>query len=374
MIPIYKPYLPNGSLNQAHQALNSTWLSSSGKYIQIAQEKLQDLLKVKYVLPLNNGTSACHLVAATTSRLFESSSNNKIQIIVPNNVYVAAWNSFLFDKEYQLIPIDTDLDTWNISLDELDKEIKRYPEAVVLIVHNIGNIINVPKLQYKYPGTLFVEDNCEGFLGKYEGKFSGTKSFASAISFFGNKNITCGEGGAYVTNDEESYLFAKCMQGQGQSSKRFVHSQLGYNYRMTNIQAALLCSQIDLLPEIINRKKYIFDTYKRSFDSREDIKIQALEAGTIHSNWMFGVRVPGQSSYDVAEDFFKGHGIEIRPMFYSIFTHDHLYNHPDILKASCAGADLLQKECFIIPSFPDLTQTEIQYIINTINYYVKVVQ
>ena len=121
MIPVYKPYLPPGSLKQAHDALDSTWLSSSGKYIQIAQEKLQELLNVKYVLPLNNGTSACHLVATTTSRLFEAPENNKIQIIVPNNVYVAAWNSFLFDKEYQLIPIDTDLNTWNIDLSQLNK-------------------------------------------------------------------------------------------------------------------------------------------------------------------------------------------------------------------------------------------------------------
>ena len=76
----------------------------------------------------------------------------------------------------------------------------------------------------------------------YNGQLTGTASFAAAISFFGNKNITSGEGGAFITNDEDTYDFAKCVHGQGQSSKRFVHSELGYNYRMTNVQAAMLCA------------------------------------------------------------------------------------------------------------------------------------
>lgn len=369
MIPVYKPYLPPDSLSYAHDALDSTWLSSHGKYLEMAQEKLQELLKIKYVLLLNNGTSACHLVAATLSHSF-SNLQHKIKIIVPNNVYVAAWNSFLFDKEYQLIPIDANLHTWNIDLNSLDQKIRQHPEAAVLIVHNIGNIINVPKLQYKYPGTIFVEDNCEGFLGIYEGKFSGTESFASAISFFGNKNITCGEGGAYLTNNEESYLFAKRMQGQGQSDKRFIHSQLGYNYRMTNIQAAILCSQIDLLPEITERKNYIFDTYRQAFGNRQDIKIQTIDPGTTHSNWMFGVRVPGQNKYEIAETYFKAEGIEVRPMFYSINKHIYLANHANVFECDNTNADLLQKEGFILPSFPELTQTEIQHIIKTTNDYI----
>lgn len=369
MIPVYKPYLPPGSLSQAHEAMDSTWLSSQGKYLNILEEKLQELLGVQYIIPLNNGTSACHLVAKDLWRTNKPESGKK-KIVVPNNVYVAAWNAFLFDNNYELIPVDADLNTWNMDLNKLEEILTKYPGTDVLIVHNIGNVINVPSLQKKYPHSKFVEDNCEGFLGKYENKFSGTVS-TSAISFFGNKNITSGEGGAFITQSEDAYLYAKCIQGQGQSSKRFVHSDLGYNYRMTNIQAAILCGQIDLLPKIEQLKADIFGTYRKALDQRDDIKIQQIERGTQHSNWMFGVRVIGNSCYEKSESYFKSHGIEIRPMFYPIDAHQHLINNPNVAACDNINAALLNKECFILPSFPELTTTEQHHILSTLDDYMK---
>jgi perosamine synthetase len=370
MIPVYKPYLSSGSLKYAHEALDSTWLSSQGKFLSIVTEKLQDLLGMPYIILLNNGTSACHLAAKSLYKMYLPSGEKK-QIIVPNNVYVAAWNAFLFDKDYELIPIDANLDTWNFDLDELDKKITQFPQADVLIVHNIGNVINVPKLQQKYPNTNFVEDNCEGFLGKYDGKLTGTASMATAISFFGNKNLTSGEGGAFITNFESAYEYAKCLQGQGQSDKRFVHKELGYNYRMTNVQAAILCGQLECMSDIVNLKHDVFETYNQAFKDRDDVKIQSIADGTTKANWMFGVRVPGQLCYEAAELCFKMNGIEIRPMFYSISSHDHLKSHPDIFGCDCTNADLLNKECFILPSFPELSKEEQQYIIDKVNAYVR---
>lgn len=370
MITIYKPYLPPKSLKYAHDALDSTWVSSHGKYLNMVVEKLQDLSEVPYVIPVNNGTSACHLMAKALYKAFPPAVGNK-KIIVPNNVYVAAWNSFLFDGNYQLIPIDADLDTWNIDISKLEEALNKYTDADVLIVHNIGNVINVPKLQRKFPNTRFVEDNCEGFLGCYENMVTGQASFASAISFFGNKNITSGEGGAFLTNSKDTYEYIKCIQGQGQSSVRFLHTELGYNYRMTNVQAAILCGQIECLSEILFLKRKVFYQYSKAFENREDIKIQIHEEKTFSSDWMFGVRVPGQTSYALAEKYFNSHDVEIRPMFYSIFSHSHLKNNDNILASDCTNADLLHKECFIIPSYPELTQQEQLHIINTVNKYVR---
>lgn len=370
MIPVYKPYLPPDSLKYAHEALDSTWLSSQGRFLPLVTEKLQELLKVDYVIPLNNGTSACHLLAKSLLRIRKPSYGKK-KIIVPNNVYVAAWNAFLFDKEYKLIPVDADLSTWNFDLDQLDEKIQRYPDADILIVHNIGNVINVPELQRKYPHAHFVEDNCEGFLGSYEGLATGTASFASAVSFFGNKNVTSGEGGAFITNSENTYLYAKCAQGQGQSSKRFVHEELGYNYRMTNIQAAILYGQLERLNEIWDLKRNVFENYRYAFKDREDILMQTIADDTTNANWMFGLRIPGQSSYDNAETYFKDLGIEIRPMFYPINAHSHLKNHRDILRVEHSNAETLNKECFILPSYPQLTNEEQNFIIKHVNDYVK---
>lgn len=357
-------------MKYAHEALDSTWLSSQGKFLPMVTEKLQELLGAKYVIPLNNGTSACHLVAKALHRMCKPSVGKK-KIIVPDNVYVAAWNAFLFDKDYELIPVEADLATWNYDMNKLDELITHWPDADVLIVHNIGNVINVPALQRKYPNTHFVEDNCEGFLGKYEGLQTGTAAFASAISFFGNKNITSGEGGALVTNFEDVYDYAKCAQGQGQSKKRFVHSELGYNYRMTNVQAAILYGQLEVLPDILSMKQNVFDIYHRTFDGREDIKIQVQEANTQSANWMFGVRIPNSPGYEEAEQYFKYRQIEIRPMFYPISDHIHLKNRPDIFGVDSTNAAILNKECFILPSYPELNIGDQNHIIYSVNEYVK---
>jgi perosamine synthetase len=368
MIPIYKPYLPKGSLDLAHEALDSTWISSQGKYLQIASEKLQELLGVKHVQLVFNGTVACHLLAKAAGAL---QTQEVAEVIVPNNVYAAAWNAFLFDTNYTLYSVDADLDTWNYDLLDLDLAIHAHPHATVLIVHNVGNIINVPELQRAYPNTVFVEDNCEGFLGKYEGLQSGTSSFASAISFFGNKNITSGEGGAFITNDDDAYEHAKCIQSQGQSKKRFVHDYLGYNYRMTNIQAAILAGQLELLPTILEMKRQVFTTYRTALADREDVLMQLSDPTTEHSNWMFGLRVPKQLSYERAELFFKQNGVEIRPMFYPIHEHGYLKKNFHVKWDDCTNAEILSKECFILPSYPELTEDEQSHILTTLNDYIE---
>ena len=366
MIPIYKPYFPKGSLNYAHDALESTWISSQGKYIEIATEKLKELLGVKYVLPLNNGTSACHLLSKAVKRKYNIS-----KVIVPNNVYVAAWNGFLFDDDYDLFAIDADLETWNVDLNELDYAINTNHDAAILIVHNIGNMLNIPALKRKYPNRIFIEDACEALFGIYEEKQAGTDSFCSAVSFFANKSITSGEGGAFITNDEETYDFVNCVRGQGQSNTRFIHDELGYNYRITNIQAAILLGQIDILPTIMDMKNDVFTRYRDVLKDREDIYIQKIGDNTKHSNWMMGVRIPNSKGYGMAESFFAEKGIEIRPMFYSIGKHKHLRDNDKVHYDNCNNADILQRECFILPSFPELTTDEQNYILNILEEYIS---
>lgn len=196
-------------------------------------------------------------------------------------------------------------------------------------------------------------------------------SHASAISFFGNKNITSGEGGAFITNDENSYLFAKCVHGQGQSDKRFVHKELGYNYRMTNIQAAILFGQLEVLPDILDMKKEVFDNYRVALNSREDVIIQKQAPNTEHSNWMFGIRVPGNESYAKVESYFKNNDIEVRPMFYPISAHTHLVNNCVVSYGDCSNAETINRECFILPSYPELTIEEQTNIIRVLNEYIK---
>lgn len=361
MIPIYKPYLTNENLKYSHDAINSGWISSQGQYLDIVKDRLKKEFNFERVILTNNGTTATHLMAIAIK--YKYPHINKI--IVPNNVYVAAWNSFLFDKNFKLIPIDSNLNTWNFEESKLDSLIDE--TTAVLIVHNIGNIINVPKLKLKFPKTIFIEDNCEGFTGKYDGLYTGTQSFASSISFFGNKTITSGEGGAFITNDEDVFEYINKVKSQGQSQEKFIHDVLGYNYRMTNVQAAILYGQLLDLEKIKKMKNYIFDEYFNNLKNLDGVSFQFAEKNTVHSEWMFGIRLHNLSMSEKKQlelDLFKSQ-IETRPMFYTIKKHKHLTD----LICDTENSEILESQCLILPSFPELTKNQINFICDKLKYF-----
>lgn len=346
MIPIYTPRVYKDS---AIKAIESGWVSSQGEYIQKATTLLKEKVNIPYVVLMNNGTSATHMLIKAIK--FKHPEIKKIY--VPNNVFVAVWNTVLyeFDKN-EMVVMEMDPVTLNMRTDE--EYIRSLePHSAVMVVHNVGNIVNVPRLKRIRPDLVFVEDNCEGLFGKYEGIYSGmsTDSLCSAVSFFANKTIMSGEGGAFFTHDKEVHDFIYCTINHGLSGKKYVYKELGYNYRMTNIQAALLYDQLLHIDEIIADKAKLFETYAEGLG--DTVTIPATESNTSKSNWMFvcGVSKP----YAEMEAAMKEKGIDIRPFFYDIRVHDHL---------SCINAPFFDTEVtyIMLPSFPDLTKEQIQYI------------
>lgn len=351
MINIYEPYLNKEILKYAHDALDSTWISSNGKYLNLVKDMLTERNGNEYVLLCNNGTTATHLLAIGLRYKYPKIKN----LIVPNNVYVAAWNCFLMNPIFNLIPVDSNIATWNVDMDLLDEAISKHsPEdTAVLIVHNVGNIVNVPRLKEKHKGYVFLEDNCEGFLGEYEGHKSGSKSFISSVSFYGNKTITAGEGGAVFTDDEDLFEFLNSTRTQGSTSKKFIFDKLGYNYRMTNIQAALLYGQMEHLDEILEKKEDIFQRYRKNLDGFE---FQKIEDDTKHSNWMIGMNL-GKDIKDLSYGLYQ-QGVETRPMFPPMSKHSHLAEYAREESNSIE----LYKSCLMLPSYPSLNKKQVDYI------------
>jgi perosamine synthetase len=362
MIPIYQPYFTEKNLSYAHDAINSGWVSSQGEYLDSSKNKLKNILGYQRVILTNNGTSATHLMAIA----LRYKHPNIKKIIVPSNVYVAAWNAFLYE-DYELIPIDSDIDTWNFDISKLDSIID--DDSAILVVHNIGNVVNVPELKIKFPNTVILEDNCEGFLGKYNDKYTGTESFASSISFFGNKTITSGEGGAFVTDDDDVFEYINKVKSQGQTNEKFIHDVLGYNYRMTNIQAAILYGQLECLSEIQAKKHNIFELYKSLLQKLTTVSFQKVEKNTKHSEWMLGIRLNqfNLSQKQNLQLYLFEAGIETRTMFYDITKHKHIM----CSKSKNLNSDLLNNQCIILPSYPSLTDGQIEHITNKIKEYLK---
>lgn len=351
MINIYEPYL---KLNNVYKALESGWLSSQGEYINKSIDLLKNIFCIKHIILQMNGTTATHCLFMALKFKYP----NIKTIYVPNNVYVAVYNCVLMEYPIENIRLmEIDIDTANMRTDE--EYIKSLESnSAIVIVHNVGNIINVPKLKRIRPDIVFVEDNCEGLFGMYENKYSGTESLCSSISFFANKTITSGEGGVFMTNDDDiyQYIYRKCHQGMSQ--KRYIHDIHAYNYRMTNIQAALLYDQLLIKDEIIEKKLNIFNLYDKLL--KNHVYFFKSDENTKKSNWMYCIKLKNKTYSDVSYKLEKK-GIETRPFFYPINKHTHLSSFKDD-----ENAIKLNNNCIMLPSHPNLTDDDVKYICNSI--------
>jgi len=363
MIPIYKPYLKKYK-KSVFEAIDSEWISNHGIYIELATEKIKKILNVKYCILMNNGTSATHCLFKSLKYKYP----NINKIYVPNNVFVSPWNCALMEYDkIKLEVTETDKNTFNMNVSE--EYIKSLElNSAVLIVHNLGNIINIPRLKRLRPDLIFVEDNCEGLFGKYENMYSGTSncSLCSSVSFYGNKTITTGEGGAFFTNDLELYKYMNTYYSHGMSNIRYVHDIQGTNYRMTNIQASLLYEQLNDIEHILKLKNDIYDYYKLLFSNNSDIFfIFEQENNTQHSKWMFSLLVNNRHDnfYDNFEKYMSEKNIQIRPLFYDIRVHAHL---SDIFNKF---ENIYNNNGFMLPSYPELTRKQQEYIYNCVVQY-----
>jgi perosamine synthetase len=327
-------------------------------FVKKGEEYLCKLFGVNHVILMNNGTSATHCLFLALK--FKYPYLKKIYL--PNHVYVAAWNTALYEydsSQLEILPIDSKSLNMIVNEDYLQTLEKN---SALVIVHNVGNIVNVPYIQQIRPDLIIVEDNCEGLFGKYGSRYTGTLGLCSSISFFANKTITCGEGGAFVTNDKDVYEYIRKVYNQGMTSERYVHDVLGYNYRITNLQAALLYPQLVDHVSIIEAKKKIFNTY-RSLITHPAVMWPEKDQTTEESYWMVILRIKG-SVFDETLRYFSEHYIEIRPFFYDIYRHKHLR----CIKTSFEPF-LESKEWIMIPSYPTLELPQIEYISRTVNSY-----
>jgi perosamine synthetase len=367
MINIYNPNICDFS-ESAINAIKSGWISNHGEYVKKSTDIFRNYLNIKHVILMANGTCATHGLFIALKYKYPDLK----KIYVPNNCYIAAWNCLLMEYDNKIMEVmNMDIDTWNIKTDENYIKSLDYG-AAVLIVHNLGNVINVPRLKNMRPDLIFVEDNCEGLFGKYDNISSGTSesSLCASVSFYGNKIITTGEGGAFLTNDTDLYNYMAKVYSQGLSSTRYLHDVHAYNYRMTNVQAAFLYDQLNNIEIILANKKRIFDYYEELLQTlilNNKVKLFKKEENTQNSNWIFSLRiVDNPLTIEETYDFFRAKEIDTRPFFYPINKHGHLkdINFNDDISYK------LNSEVLMIPSSPDITIKEQEYIVDCINQFI----
>lgn len=303
-IPLSIPNFEGNEKKYVDNALEQGWVSTGGAYIKKLEENMAKFLQIENVAACQSGTSALHLA------LVEAGVKTGDVVIVPTLTFIAAVNPV----RYQFAtPVFMDCDD-SFCMDPV--KLKRFCEEecifengclkyngqivkALIVVHVFGNMadmVSIMDIAHKY-GIKVIEDATEALgtyytEGKYAGKYAGTIGDFGAYSFNGNKIITTGGGGAVTARNIEVVDHMRYLSTQAKDDPHYyIHDEIGFNYRMTNLQAALGVAQMEELPEFIKRKQKNYDTYCKLFDSYQNGKIIGFREGTFSNKWFYSLEI-----------------------------------------------------------------------------------
>ena len=355
-IPVYQPSLTGNERKYVNECLDSTWISSKGRFIAEFETEFARYLGVRHAASVCNGTVALHLALVTLGV------GPGDEVIVPTLTYIASVNAIAYTGAVPVF-VDSLRDTWQMDPEDVRRKITNRTR-VILAVHLYGHPCDMSALSAiaKEHDLLLIEDCAESFGALYQRRHTGTFGDLATFSFFGNKTITTGEGGMVVTNDDTLFDRAVHFKGQGLAKHReYWHDVIGYNYRMTNICAAIGLAQLEQAEKFLDQKRQIAAWYKDEF---RDTAMEFHDAvGDVrHSHWMCSILLPAAADRDPVRDLLREEGIETRPVFYPVHSMPmyatRFQRHPIAEEIGWRGINL--------PSYPALTRTDVKNIASII--------
>jgi perosamine synthetase len=359
-IPIYQPLLGGNEKKYVNDCLDSTWISSKGEYVERFESSITKIVGTKYATSVCNGTVALHLA------LVSIGIGQGDEVIVPTLTYIASVNAIRYTGASPVF-VDSIRTTWQLDPSEVERRITSRTRAI-MVVHLYGHPCEMEQIMsIAARHNLFVIEDCaEAFGSRYMGRQVGSIGHIGTFSFFGNKTITTGEGGMVVTNDKTLFDRACHYKGQGLAAHRqYWHDVIGYNYRMTNICAAIGLAQLEQLDGFIENKRRIANRYKNAFSS---IPVEMLgEADNVFSTyWMSSILTRDAAERDRLRSWLDEVGIETRPVFYPVHTmpmySQKFQRHPIAEDIGWRGVNL--------PSWPGLPDRDLEEIISaTIKFF-----
>lgn len=362
-IPISKPSITELEISYGSDAIRSTWISSLGKYIDEFEKKFAEFSDAKYGVALMNGTVAIQLA------LEASGVKAGDEVIVPDLSFVATANAVLY---LDAIPVFIDIDPFNLCMDPDRIEAAITPKTKAIIpVHLYGHpadMVRINEIAKKH-NLIVVEDAAEAHGATVNGKKVGSWGHCATFSFYGNKNITTGEGGMITTNDEALYQRCRFLRDHAMSpTKRYWHPEKGYNFRMTNIQAAIGVAQLERIEEITAARNRVFKAYQRRLQNHPVISINNTSPWATNSFWLIAARMKGisETQRDQLILTLKEVGVDSRPFFYPMSDLPYL---PKTDKTPVTHA--VFKEGINLPTYFDLSDTEVDQVCDALIQAVK---
>ena len=358
-IPVYQPTLSGNERQYVLECLDSSWISSKGKFINQFEDGMSGYLGARHAVSVCNGTVALHLA------LIALGIGDGDEVIVPTLTYIASVNAIKYTGAIPVF-VDSEENTWQMSATDVIAKITPRTKAV-MCVHLYGHPCEMDNLvQIAKEHQLFLIEDCAEALGtSYRGQKAGTFGDIATFSFYGNKTITTGEGGMVVMNDETLYERCIHFRGQGLAKYRqYWHDVIGYNYRMTNICAAIGLAQLEQIDTFLAKKQQIAQWYRDGLAGTEYTFHEPV-GDVYHSYWMCSVLVSSPEDRDPLRTHLDSLGIETRPLFYPVHTMP-MYSRK---YARHKVAEHLGWRGMNLPSYPGLTRDDVDYIVSGILSY-----
>jgi perosamine synthetase len=357
--PVYRPYLAGNEQTYLLDCLQSSWISSKGDYLVRFEDAFREYIEVEYVATVCNGTAAIHLALASLGV------RSGDEVIVPTLTYIASVNPVRYCGATPIFA-DSNPVTWQLCPADVERKITSRTKAIIA-VHVYGQACDMAALREIActHGLFLVEDCAEAFGTRIGDRHVGTFGDINTFSFFGNKTITTGEGGMVATNDKTLFERAVHLKGQGLAKHReYWHDIVGYNYRMTNICAAVGLAQLEQANVILGKKRAVANWYAASLRGLP-VAVHQESPGTTHSFWMVTILVSDRGDRDALRKALEKDGIETRPTFSPIHTmpmYSGAYQrHPVAEDIGWRGINL--------PSYPGLTEADVSSICTVIRQF-----
>jgi perosamine synthetase len=351
-IPVYRPDLAGNEASYVQECLESGWISSRGPFIERFEHAFARRIGARHAISVCNGTVAIQVALAALGV------GPGDEVIVPSLTYIASVNAIVAVGATPVFA-DSDDATWQLATDELER--LRTPRTrAVMPVHLYGHACDLVAIAgwAARHGILVIEDCAESFGTTVNGWATGTFGDAATFSFFGNKTITTGEGGMVVFKSRHHRDAGYAYKTQGVSHTRtYWHESLGFNFRMTNIQAAIGLAQLERSDEILARKREVAAAYERGLVGLP-LRFARLGAGVRSSYWMVSCVLDQPERRDGLMAHLKRHGIETRPFFHPAHVLP-IYEDADV---HLPTAEWLSVAGLNLPSWPGLEAAQIERI------------
>ena len=358
IIPVCEPTLTGNEMKYVQQAVETNWISSAGSFIRDFEANFAEVCETKYGIACANGTVAMHLAMATLGLEPED------EVIIPTFTMIATANAVTYCGAKPVL-VDQEPTYWQMDIDQIAEKITPRTKAIVP-VHIYGHPVDMDPLMELADkhGIMVIEDAAEAHGAEYKGRRCGSLGHAAGFSFYGNKIITTGEGGMVTTNDRELAQLAWNLRDHAFSNERhFWHKFVGFNYRMTNLQAAVGLAQVEQLDRFTDARRSNAANYTERLASVPGITTPPEAPWAKNVFWMYGILVNAEE-FGMNRDELRGvlanNGIETRTFF--IPMHCQPIYWEQFKGERYPVAEQFCRDGFYLPSASSLTFGEIEYV------------